>query len=124
VKEQIMSMQERTDHNRSLVARLIGSARRICLGMIDARRHRARRRVAARQLALLDDHLLHDIGLTRSQAHAAACGLLRLGAHSPASRIGAPATAAANVVPLKRRAIAVRVDQATSAPPIKRAACG
>jgi uncharacterized protein YjiS (DUF1127 family) len=124
VKEQIMSMQERAGDNRSLVARLIGSARRICPGLIDALRRRARRRVGARQLAQLDDRLLRDIGLTRAQVHAAAYGLLRLREHSPASRIGAPPTAAANVVPLKRRAIAVRVDQATSAPPIKRAALG
>ena len=119
-----MSMEERAGGNRSLVARLIGPARRICPRIIGAMRRRGRRRVGARQLAQLDDRLLRDIGLTRAQAHAAACRLLSLGEPSPARHIGAPATGAANVVRLKRRAIAVRVDQATSAPLVKRAAHG
>ena len=119
-----MSMEQRARGKRSLVAQLIGPARRVCGQMIDALRRRARRRTGARQLAQLDDHLLRDIGLSRSQVHAAAHGLLRLCEPSPVSRIGAPPSGAANVVPLKRRAIAVRVDQATSAPLVKRAAHG
>jgi uncharacterized protein YjiS (DUF1127 family) len=118
LEERIMSMEERAGGNRSLVARLIG------LRIIGAMRRRGRRRVGARQLAQLDDRLLRDIGLTRAQVHAAACGLLSLGEPSPARHIGAPPTGAANVVRLKRRAIAVRVDQATSAPLVKRAAHG
>ncbi|HEX2478700.1 MAG TPA: DUF1127 domain-containing protein [Geminicoccaceae bacterium] len=124
MKEQIMSMKQRARGKRSLTARLIGPARRVCGKMIDAMRRRARRRTGARQLAQLDDRLLRDIGLTRSQVHAAAHGLLRLCEPSRASHIGAPPTAAANVIPLKRRAIAVRVDQATAAPLVKRAAHG
>jgi hypothetical protein len=81
-------------------------------------------RAGARQLAQLDERLLRDIGLTRSQVHAAAYGLLRLREPSPVSHIGAPPTGAANVVPLKRRAIAVRVDQAASAPLVKRRRLG
>jgi uncharacterized protein YjiS (DUF1127 family) len=119
-----MSMEERAGGKGSLMARLIEPARRVCPKMIDAIRRRARRRIGAQQLAQLDDRLLRDIGLTCSQVHAAAYGLLRLGVPSRASHIGAPPTAAANVVPLKRRAIAVRVDQATSAPFVKRAAHG
>jgi uncharacterized protein YjiS (DUF1127 family) len=119
-----MSMEERTGGNRSLMARLIGSGRRVCETMIDAMRRDARRRIGARQLAQLDERLLRDVGLTRSQVHAAAYGLLRLGEPSRASHIGARPKGAANVVPLKRRAIAVRVDQATSAPLVKRAAHG
>jgi uncharacterized protein YjiS (DUF1127 family) len=124
LQEQIMSMEQRASGKRSLGAHLIGPARRVCGQMIDALRRRARRRTGARQLAQLDDHLLRDIGLTRSQVHAAAHGLLRLGEPSRASHIGTPPTGAANVVPLKRRAIAVRVDQATAAPFIRRAAQG
>jgi uncharacterized protein YjiS (DUF1127 family) len=124
LKEQIMSMEQRARGKRSLVAQLIGPARRVCGQMIDALRRRARRRTGARQLAQLDDHLLRDIGLTRWQVHAAAHGLLRPSEPSRASHDGAPPTGASNVVPLKRRAIAVRVDQATSAPLVKRAAHG
>ena len=42
-------------------------------------RRRACSHAGERELALLDDRMLHDIGLTRSQAHAAAYGLLKLG---------------------------------------------
>jgi uncharacterized protein YjiS (DUF1127 family) len=114
-------MAKRTGSNRPLIAVLIGSARRLCERMID----RSRRRIGAQQLAELDDHLLRDIGLTRSQATAAAYGLLTLGEPSTPSRIEAPPPAGAgNVVPLKQRAIAVRVDEATAAPLVKRAANG
>jgi Domain of unknown function (DUF1127) len=93
--------------------------------MTDPMRRRARQRLGAQQLARLDDHLLRDIGLTRSQVHAAAYGLLELGEPAATSRIAAsPLAGAGNVVPLKQRAIPVRVDQATSAPLVKRAANG
>jgi uncharacterized protein YjiS (DUF1127 family) len=124
LKEQIMSMEERKGGKGPLIARIIGPARRICPRMIDALRRRARAPVGARQLAVLDDCLLRDIGLTRVQVHAAAHELLRLREFSPARQIGAPPTGAANVVRLKRRAIAVRVAPATSAPLMKRAAQG
>jgi uncharacterized protein YjiS (DUF1127 family) len=114
-------MAKRTGSNRPLIAILIGSARRLCERMID----RSRRRTGAQQLAELDDHLLRDIGLTRSQAHAVAYGLQRLREPAASSAIETPLPVdASNVVPLKQRAIAVRVDQATSAPLVKRAANG
>jgi uncharacterized protein YjiS (DUF1127 family) len=119
-----MSMEERAGGKDWLMARLIEPARRGCPRVIDAMRRRARRRLGAQQLTQLDDRLLRDIGLTRAQVHAAAYGLLTLRKPSPESHIGAPPAAAANVVPLKRRAIAVRVDQATAAPFVKRAAHG
>jgi uncharacterized protein YjiS (DUF1127 family) len=119
-----MSMAKRTGSHRPLIAILIDPARRLCERMID-RRQRVRRRIGPQQLAQLDDHLLRDIGLTRSQAHAAAYGLLKLGEPSAPSHMEAPPpTNAGNVVSLKQRAIAVRVDQATSAPLVKRAANG
>jgi uncharacterized protein YjiS (DUF1127 family) len=106
-----MSMEQRASDNRPLIAFLIGPARRLCGKRIDPMRRRARRSLGAQQLAELDDHLLRDIGLTRSQVNAAAYGLLRLREPSP-SHIEAPLpTSAGNVVPLKQRAIAVRVDQ-------------
>jgi uncharacterized protein YjiS (DUF1127 family) len=118
-----MSMEQRASDNRPLIAFLIGPARRLCGKRIDPMRRRARRRLGAQQLAELDDHLLRDIGLTRSQARAAAYELL--GVREPLRHIEAPSPAGAgNVVPLKLRAIAVRVDEATSAPLIKRAANG
>ena len=91
--------------------------------MIDPMRRRARRRLGAQQLAELDDHLLRDIGLTRSQASAAAYGLLRLREPSPRHRSPA-ASGRRQRGALKQRAIAVRVDEATSAPLVKRAANG
>jgi uncharacterized protein YjiS (DUF1127 family) len=117
-------MEQHARGNRSLMPRLIQSVRGVYARIIDVTRRAVRRRTGARQLAQLDERLLRDIGLTRTQAHAAAYGLLRLGEPAPASHVGAPPTAAATVVPLKRRAIAVRVDQATSAPLLKRAAHG
>jgi uncharacterized protein YjiS (DUF1127 family) len=120
-----MSMAKRASDNRPLLALLIDPARRLCATMIDPMRRRARRRLGAQHLAELDDHLLRDLGLTRSQAHAAAYGLLRLREPAASSDIEAPLPAdVSNVVPLKQRAIAVRVDQATSAPLVKRAANG
>ncbi|MGH6896208.1 MAG: DUF1127 domain-containing protein [Geminicoccaceae bacterium] len=119
-----MSTEERAGGNRPLTAVLTGPARLVYDMVIDAMRRRARRRAGARRLAQLDDRLLRDIGLTRSDVHAAAYGLLRLGEHSPAGSMRAPPSGPTNVVRLKRRAIAVRVDEATSAPLAKRAARG
>jgi uncharacterized protein YjiS (DUF1127 family) len=119
-----MSMEKRASDNRPLLALLIGPARRLWGKTSDPMRRRARRRLGAQQLAELDDHLLRDIGLTRSQASAAAYGLLRLREPYPRHIEAPPPAAAGNVVPLKQRAIAVRVDEATSAPLVKRAANG
>jgi len=120
-----MSTEECAGGNRPLTALLTGPARLVYEKVIDPMRRRARRRAGERRLARLDDRLLRDIGLTRSQVHAAAYGLLRLGEHSPAGSTRAPPPSnPTNVVRLKRRAIALRVDEATSAPLAKRAARG
>jgi len=73
-----MSNQRRARGNQvsALLAGLAGLVRGKVIGPV--RRH-ASSRGGQRELARLDDHLLRDIGLTRSQAHAAAYGLLRLG---------------------------------------------
>ena len=119
-----MSMEKRASDNRPLLALLIDPARRLWGKTSDPMRRRARRRLGAQQLAELDDHLLRDIGLTRLQASAAAYGLLRLREPSPRYIEAPPPAGAGNVVPLNLRAIAVRVDEATSAPLVKRAANG
>jgi uncharacterized protein YjiS (DUF1127 family) len=80
-----------------LLKRLI--ARLACLlhgKVIDPVRRHARSRAGERALAQLDDRVLRDIGLTRSQAHAAAYGLLKLGRPAPADSTRAfPSGAAA-----------------------------
>ena len=75
-------------------------------------------------LALLIGPARRLWGKTRSQASAAAYGLLRLREPSPRHIEAPPPAGAGNVVPLKQRAIAVRVDEATVAPLLKRAANG
>jgi uncharacterized protein YjiS (DUF1127 family) len=118
-----MSTEERVGGNRPLSALLTGPVRLVYETVIDPMRRRARRRPGKRTLAQLDDRLLRDIGLTRSQVHAAAYGLLRLGEDSPAGSMRAPPPSGpTNVVRLKRRAIALRVDEATAVPLAKRAA--
>jgi uncharacterized protein YjiS (DUF1127 family) len=52
----------------------------VVAGMFDPIRRRIRRRAGEQAMMQLDDHLLRDIGLTRSQVHAAANGVLRLDA--------------------------------------------
>ena len=120
-----MSTQEPPGGDRPLIAFLTGPARLLSEKVIDPMRRRARRRAGAERLGQLDDRLLRDIGLMRSEVHGAAYGLLLLGKHSPAGSLRAPPPPApANVVQLRRRALAVRVDEATSAPLAKRAARG
>ena len=118
-----MSTAERTGGDRPRIALLSGHARRIRDKLIDTIRRRTRRRLRAHELAQLDDRMLRDIGLTRSEVRAAALGVLRLREPCPVIPSGAlRRTDPANVVRLKHRAIAVRVDQATSAPLVKHAA--
>ena len=97
-----MSNQQhaRDDLLKPLIARLA------CLvhdKVIDPVRRHARSRAGERSLAQLDDRMLRDIGLTRSQAHAAAYGLLKLGRPAPADSARASSSAAA-AAPLAERA--------------------
>jgi uncharacterized protein YjiS (DUF1127 family) len=72
----IMSNEHCVGGNRPLYALLAGLADLVHDHMIDPMRRRARARTGEREMARLDDHLLRDIGLTRSEIHAAAYGLL------------------------------------------------
>jgi len=78
-----MSNQSRAGGNR-LSALLAGFVHLVHNRVIDPLRRHTRSRAGKRALARLDDRMLRDIGLTRSQAHAAAYGLLKLGRHAPA----------------------------------------
>jgi uncharacterized protein YjiS (DUF1127 family) len=100
---------------------LAGLARVIRSRVIEPVRRHARSRRGEWELARLDDHLLRDIGLTRSQIHAAAYGLLRLGEYSfvHSTRVS-PAEAAGTR--LKRRSIVPSVGGAMAAPVPKQAA--
>jgi uncharacterized protein YjiS (DUF1127 family)/chorismate-pyruvate lyase len=73
---QIMSTQQHVHGNRPLSALLSGLARLVYDHVIDSVRRQARSRTGELELARLDDRTLCDIGLTRSEIHAAACGLL------------------------------------------------
>lgn len=90
--------------------------------VIDPVRRRARGRADARQLARLDDHLLRDIGLTRAQVLAAAFGPAGPDRHLPLATPQARGSAPGNIVPLRRRADADRVDEVAAAPLARRAA--
>jgi uncharacterized protein YjiS (DUF1127 family) len=92
-----------------LDAFLAGLARVIRSKVIDPVRRGACSRAGKEKLARLDDRMLRDIGLTRSQVHAAAYGLIRLG---EPSRAGCP----------KHPALASGVDRTTPVPPAERAA--
>jgi uncharacterized protein YjiS (DUF1127 family) len=97
-------------------------ARRVRDRVIDPARRRARSRAGEGELARLDDRLLHDIGLMRSQVHAAAYGRVGPGALSRADSMRAPPSGPGDVVRLKRRAVPSRVDGAMAAPLAQRAA--
>jgi uncharacterized protein YjiS (DUF1127 family) len=116
-----MSDEQRAGDKRLLTALLGGPVRLIHEKVIDPVRRRARRRAGAWELARLDDRLLRDIGLTRSQVHAAAFGPVGPSGHSPADSPRARPSGPGNVVPLKRRAIAEPVDEPTPAPLARRA---
>jgi uncharacterized protein YjiS (DUF1127 family) len=65
--------------NRPLDALIAGLAHLVYDHAIDSMRRQARWRAGKLELGRLNDHTLRDIGLTRSEIQAAACGLLRLG---------------------------------------------
>jgi len=119
-----MSNQQCAGGKSRLNALLAGLAHLIRDHLIDPLRRLARSRGGERELTRLDDRLLRDIGLTRSQVHAAAYGLLGPGGLSRADSMRAPPSEPGNVVRLKRRAIALRVDEATAASLARRAARG
>jgi uncharacterized protein YjiS (DUF1127 family) len=88
-----MSKEQRAGGNLPLHALLSGAVRFVYETVIDPMRRHARRRAGARELARLDDRLLRDIGLSRSQVHAAAYGLIGPGERSPADSMRAHAQA-------------------------------
>ena len=69
-----MSDQHRLGGRSRLSALLAGLACLVRDRVVDPMRRGARSRAGERELARLDDRLLRDIGLMRSQVHAAAYG--------------------------------------------------
>jgi uncharacterized protein YjiS (DUF1127 family) len=119
---QIMSNRQYVSGNRLFYALLSSPVRLVYDALIDPVRRRARGRTGARELALLDDHLLRDIGLMRAQVHAAAFGPIGPKWRAPADP--APACpGGGNVVRLVPRAGADHVAPAP-APLARRAAGG
>jgi uncharacterized protein YjiS (DUF1127 family) len=104
-----MGNQQRTGGKRPLNALFAGLAHLIHHKVTDPARRRARSRAGERELARLDDRLLRDIGLTRSQVHAAGYGLVGPGEGSSADAMRASRSGPDNVR-LKRRAVALSVD--------------
>jgi uncharacterized protein YjiS (DUF1127 family) len=118
---QIMSDRHRAGGRSRLSALLAGLACFVRDRVVDPMRRGARSRAGERELARLDDRLLRDIGLMRSQVHAAAYGRVRPGVLSRADFMRAPPSGSEDVVRLKRRAIASRVGEAAT-PLARRAA--
>jgi uncharacterized protein YjiS (DUF1127 family) len=110
-----VSNQHRVGGNRLLNALPTGLAQLVHDRVIDPVRRHARRHAGERELARLDDRVLRDIGLTRPQIRAAACGVIELGEHRPADSRRALPSGTGNVHQL-RGAIALRGDGATAAP--------
>jgi uncharacterized protein YjiS (DUF1127 family) len=107
-----------------LKALIAGLAQLVCDNVIDPVRRHARSRAGERAMAQLDDRLLRDIGLTRSQVHAAAWGLVGLDGLPRADPGQALPSAPGKVVRLKRRASAARVDAAAPGPDVRLVARG
>jgi uncharacterized protein YjiS (DUF1127 family) len=110
----IVSNRHRAGGKWRLNALLGGLARRVHDRLIDPIRRHARRHAGERELARLDDRVLRDIGLTRPQIRAAACGVIALGQHRLAESGRALPSGAGNVH-LLRGAITLRGDGATPA---------
>ena len=117
-----MSDQHRVGGRSRLSALLAGLACLVRDRVVDPMRRGARSRAGERELARLDDRLLRDIGLMRSQVHAAAYGRVGPGVLSRADSMRAPPSGSGDVVRLKRRAIASRVGEAAATPLARRAA--
>jgi uncharacterized protein YjiS (DUF1127 family) len=105
-----VSDRHRAGGKRRLNTLLARLARRVHDRVIDP----VRRHAGERELARLDDHLLRDLGLTRPEIRAAACGVIELGEHRHAASRRALPSGADNVH-LLRGAIALRGDNATPA---------
>jgi uncharacterized protein YjiS (DUF1127 family) len=118
-----MSNKKGVGANRSLTAFLGGPVRLVYERVIQPMRRHARWRGGERELALLDDRLLRDIGLTRSQVLAAGYGLVAPSGDAAAELTRASPPADSNLR-LKRRAIALHVDGAMAAPLAEPAARG
>jgi uncharacterized protein YjiS (DUF1127 family) len=119
---QIMSDRHCVRAKSRLNAVLTGVARLVRDRVVDAMRRGARWRAGERELARLDDRLLRDIGLMRSQVHASAYGRVGPGVLSRADAARAKPSEPDNVRCLKRCPIALRVDEAMAAPLARRAA--
>jgi uncharacterized protein YjiS (DUF1127 family) len=119
---QIMSDRHRVGGRSRPNALLAGLARLVRDHVIDPMWRGARSRVGEGELARLDDRLLRDIGLMRSQVHAAAYGRVGPGVLSRAHSMQAPPSGPADARCLKRCDIALRVDEAMAAPLARRAA--
>jgi uncharacterized protein YjiS (DUF1127 family) len=116
-------MSNRQRANRPLRAFIAELAQLVHDKMIDPMRRHALSRGGERELARLDDRMLRDIGLTRSQVHAAAFGLIRLGEQSRVRSSRASRAGSDDVRP-KRSAVVLSVDGATATPVAERAARG
>ena len=117
-----MSDQHRVGGRSRLSALLAGFACLVRDRVVDPMRRGARSRAGERELARLDDRLLRDIGLMRSQVHAAVYGRVGPGVLSRADSMRAPPSGSGDVVRLKRRAIASRVGAAAAIPLARRTA--
>jgi uncharacterized protein YjiS (DUF1127 family) len=118
-----MSNQRSARSIESVRAFTAGLAHLVHSKVIDRVRRGARLRAGAEELIRLDDRVLRDIGLTRSQLRAAAYGLIALGERSPARSTQARPSGPDDVR-LEHRATALSVDGATVAPLAKRAGRG
>jgi uncharacterized protein YjiS (DUF1127 family) len=105
---QMMSNQMRAGSRPLLQAVSTGLAHLIHEKMIDVVRRRVRSRAGERAMARLEDHMLRDIGLTRSEIHAAAYGLLSDGR---ASGSASPVTLADQPLPINRAKAAALVRE-------------
>jgi uncharacterized protein YjiS (DUF1127 family) len=118
-----VSNRHRAGGKRRLNALLAGIAHCVRDRVIGPVTRHARRQAGEPELARLDDRLLRDIGLTRPQIRAAACGVIELGEYRSANSGRALPSGAGNAR-LMRRAISLRGDRPPAPPVAERAARG